>query len=216
MGGKVRASGLSNRLGGRINFAALDAARKEEEKINYGKANNNFKQEEKSKIFQALNPQQLWKETAEEKRARQDEDNIMVVDVRGGGGMGVLMAEDSQYERDEFGNIIFKADEDDDDEEDESESDGELADFDDDTMKELHEKRREREREAKERQEQLRKQAAAEKAARETEIERELKEIEMKEAKLSKGKMITDDDVKAVQAKLESELDFGTDGFGFH
>merc|ERR1712021_164860 len=85
----------------------------------------------------------------------------MVLEVRGAGGMGALLAEDMQFEKDEHGQIIT-AEEDaggfaSEDEEDESDfDDNDLADFDDDTMRELERKRRARAQEAAEHRKELR------------------------------------------------------------
>lgn len=219
----VKASGLSKRLGGGLNFAALDAQAKKDKK-KADKKSNPLKGQEHSRIYQALNPQALWKETKDERKHKNDDENVIVVDVRGGSGMGVLMAEDSQLVVDDNGNVVdvgytlpMRGDEG--EEYDESEEDfdeNDLADFDDDTMQELARKRKEREAEEERHREELKQKAAEEKAARERELEEQWKEIEAKEAaiKAASPDNITDEDVKEVQSRLEKELDFG-DEFGF-
>ena len=92
---------MGKKMGG-IDWAAIDKQAKLDAK-KQKKAMAADPEAGKSKIFQALNPQSLWKETRAEKEAKDDEENIMVVDVRGGGGIGVIQADDMQMERDEAG-----------------------------------------------------------------------------------------------------------------
>lgn len=198
---------MGKKMGG-IDWAAIDKQAKIDAK-KQKKAMANDPDAGKSKIFMALNQKSLWKETKAEKEAKADDDNIMVVDVRGGGGMGAFAVEDAQVERDDAGNIVV-------DETYESESDvedGDLADFDPDTMDELTRKRMERAREAEDRRKVLRKQSIELKQREQKELDKQLATIAKQKAAENKKEGITDKDVKATQKRLEEELTF--EGFGF-
>lgn len=193
---------------GGIDWAAIDKQNKAEAKKAKAAAAKNPQTGGVSKIFAALNPQSLWKETKAEKIAKQDDDNIMVVEVRGAGGMGALAADDMMIERDDQGNAIFEVESEESDFED-----ADLAEFDPDTMDELTRKRMERAREADERRKALRKSSMIAKEKEAKELAKTLAKIEKQKAAEAKKEGITDKDVKATQARLEAELTF--EGFGF-
>lgn len=198
---------VEKRMGG-IDWKAIEKQQKLDAKKAKQKMGSSGGNSDKSKIFQALNPEQLWKKTAAEKRAAEDDENIMVVEVRGAGGLGVLAAEDMQAERDEFGNLVYE------EEEEESDFDeNDLADFDDDTMGELAKNRAKRAAEEKQHRDELRRRSIKEKEEKQKKLDAELAKIAKKEAKLKKKTAITDDDVKATQARLDEE--FESFGFGF-
>lgn len=202
----AKSSALSKRLGGARLGNNVDA--KVSKKVSKATAVHQPKEDlsKKSKIWLALNPQSLYAEDPKKKEDPEEERNI--VQVRGGGGMGVLEMEDRMMERDEFGQVI--ADEDDDEEDAggfDDDDDGELADFDDETMKELVAKRQAREKEAEERRQLLRKASLKEKAERDKIRAKELAAIEKKKAKERKRDGVTDADVKKAQQAV-AKLDF--------
>jgi len=199
---------MGKKMGG-IDWAAIDKQAKLDAK-KQKKAMAMDPDAGKSKIFQALNPTSLWKKTSKEKAEEQDDENIMVVEVRGAGGLGAIAAEDMMLERDEQGNVVQHQD----DEESESDDDGDLADFDPDTMDELTRKRMERAREAEEHRKVLRKRSMEVKKVEQAALDKVLATIAKQKAAESKKETISDKDVKATQKRLDEEVDFGGFGFG--
>ena len=100
------------------------------------------------------------------------------------------------------------------DEESESDDDGDLADFDPDTMDELTRKRMERAREAEEHRKVLRKRSMEVKKVEQAALDKVLATIAKQKAAESKKETISDKDVKATQKRLDEEVDFGGFGFG--
>lgn len=166
--------------------------------------------EKKSKIWQALNPASLYHQTAEEKAA--DAEEKTTIDVRGGATASTFEMEDSQYERDAFGNIVLEESDDDITGFGDDDDFDDLADFDEDTKKMMLENRRKREAEADQRQKLLRKNSTIKKQAEDAKNAKIIAEIEKKEAKMLKKKEITNKMVTDTQKRLEKEIAFD---FGF-
>eukprot|EP00035_Acanthoeca_spectabilis_P034198 m.27667 g.27667 ORF g.27667 m.27667 type:complete len:257 (-) comp6453_c0_seq1:144-914(-) len=201
----------ASRIGGKsgIDWAALDRASKQENTMNHGMPFEKKKPEEHSKIFKALNPEKLWKESAREKASAQNDENVIMVQVRGNDARTLL--DQQTFTRDDSGAVI----------EDEDNDVGfgtaiiESGDIGMDEMEGiLAEKRKEREAEAEKHRESLRQQQKEKDEAEKKRIEAELKKIAQKEAALAKKTQITDSDVAKTQKKLEKELEFEEFGFG--
>lgn len=204
-----RASKVGGSAG--INWDALDKAAKKENTINRGSGVFTAApgKDDHSKIYKALNPDKLWKETAREKAEATADENVMVVQLRGSDARTLL--DQQTFTRDDTGAIV------DDDENDLGfgtatiESGGigidEMEDI-------LAEKRKEREAEALKRRQQLQAEAKKKESEKQKKINEELKQIEKKERRLSVKKQVTEKDVKMVQDKLEKELEFEEFGFG--
>eukprot|EP00041_Stephanoeca_diplocostata_P010537 m.167275 g.167275 ORF g.167275 m.167275 type:complete len:265 (+) comp18192_c0_seq1:420-1214(+) len=198
-----------------INWARLDEARRESAKLNRGP--NLFTKPadgssgDHSKIYNALNPQKLWYETAKEKAEAKDDDNIMVVQVRGGDARTVLDADKYTQLRDDQGNLLEQED-DDEDFEDDDVDESNLADFDPQVQKELQAKREQRDRESEQHRIELQKKAQEAAAEKQKKLDVELAKIARKEMSQKKKDEITSKDVEKIQKKLDKELEFD---FGF-
>lgn len=170
---------------------------------------------QRSKIWEALNPQKLFYESRREKE-EQEEDKI-VVSMRGGmlgssvKGGGI----DFSYARDDEGNVIQEEEQGDDDGEPEDDYDpNNLPDF-GELQGVITEKRKEREALAEQRRAALRAEYEAKKAKEKAQLDEEIAKIRAHDAKLKASLEIGTDVVKEAQARLtEVTFDFTFDATG--
>lgn len=209
---------VADKIGGKsgIDWSRLDAARKAETTMNRGPSmfgrqpeRNDDEYEGKSKIYKALNPQKLYYESRKDRLAADDDDNVMVVQVRGNDARTLLDQDKQTVMRDEFGNIVETQDDDADEEDFDATN---LPDFDDDTREEMRKRREKREQEAAQHRADLKKKADAKRKEKLKAVEKELAVIAKKEAGIKKKSEITDKDVEQTRKKLDEELEFN---FGF-
>ena len=148
---------------------------------------------ERSKIYQALNPQKLYYESRREKAEAEEEKEVIVIGQR-----------DFGFLKDAEGNLI----EEDDDEEEEEEEDYDpenLPDF-GEYQAEMDRLRAERARKQDERRRKLREEYERKKAEEEAARQRELEVIARKEAELkAKEETNADDFVEQARDRLEKE-----------
>eukprot|EP00047_Mylnosiga_fluctuans_P004848 m.236896 g.236896 ORF g.236896 m.236896 type:complete len:305 (-) comp13051_c0_seq1:165-1079(-) len=158
---------------------------------------------QRSKIFQALNPEKLWYETRREKEENAEEKEHIT--IRGGGaGMALHGAVDFMHERDAEGNIIEEEEEEDGDAEEEDFDPHNLPDF-GEFQEEMDALRKQRAEAQKKHQDELRQKHLERKAREEAERARELAEIEARENALKAKKPELDPElVRQAQARLEA------------
>eukprot|EP00053_Salpingoeca_punica_P011723 m.104447 g.104447 ORF g.104447 m.104447 type:complete len:255 (+) comp15758_c0_seq1:1626-2390(+) len=154
----------------------------------------------RSKIYQALNPEKLYYESAREK-AEKEETKAKLV-IRGGAlGAGPT---DFAVERDEEGNIIEQEPEE--PEVEETFDVNNLPDFTPEEKAELEKRRKEREAAQAAKQAKLRAEYLKKKEAEDKKREAEVKKIKEEEAKRLKSQPQEDPNfVKQAQARLEAE-----------
>jgi len=211
IGSKESLVRAATRIGGNsgINWAALDKANKRDSVMNTGSPSPK-KSDDHSKIYKALNPEKLWKESKKEKKDADKDENVMFVHVRGADVRTVL--DQKMYTRDDTGAVI------DDEENDAGGRHGHMVEsgtigFEE--MEDILAKNREaREADGKKRQLELRRKSQIKTAEEQKRIATEMQKIEKREAALKKKTSVTDADVKKVQQKLEKELEFEEFGFG--
>lgn len=213
--------------GGQGNDKALSEAEllKKGEEIEAAKAARQKKPEEpkaekmfakpegpkRSKIFQALNPEKLYYETAREKAEAADTKEKLL--IRGGAlGAG---PNDFAAARDDDGNIIDEPVEEDAGEEDTFDPNN-LPDFSPEEKAELERRKKEREAAQVQKQERLRAEYLKKKAEEDKKRDAEVKKIKEEEAKRKKSQPTEDPNfVKQTQARLEQETKDSFRDFSF-
>lgn len=205
---KTTPAAISNRMGGGMGDR-LDKAKNSDKKPGMFAKEQEEYGKGKSKIWLALNPQRLHKETGREKADREDDDNVVVIEVRGSGQLGSFAMEDRQG--------AWGADASDEEDVDTSN----LPDF-GEFQGEMNKMRAQREKEGEERRQALRRSSLADKAKKDKELQKEIDKITAFEKKKEAKEGMSDKEVKKVQERLANELtfDFGFDeeepgGFGF-
>ncbi|EDQ92195.1 uncharacterized protein MONBRDRAFT_23105 [Monosiga brevicollis MX1] len=207
-----------SRLGAGIDTSFIDAPSKiEEQEERRRQATQMFKREnadepERSRIFQALNPQPLWYQSRREKEELEDEeDGAHRVHVRGT-GLGALDEEDISYAR------PIQSDQEDDGQEAESEDEDEdetgydtdnAPDF-GELQSELDELRRRRAEKEQQRRRRMKEEHERKRLQEQAQREIELEAIRAKEQEREKAEAITDADVEAAQARAAETAKYMT------
>lgn len=160
-----------------------------------------------SKIYSALNPEKLWFESRREKEESKGE--TVQISIRGGGAGMASSAIDFQFERDEEGNIIQEAEEQNGDagepQPEENYDPKNLPDF-GEFQKEMDELRAQRAAKQKDHQDALRRAHEEKKAKEEAVRQAELKEIMAREAALkAKEPGVDPSFVLSAQQRVEQE-----------
>ena len=174
---------------------------------------------QRSKIWEALNPQKLFYESRREKEEQEEEK--IVVNMRGGmlgssvKGGGI----DFSYARDDEGNVLIEEEGNQEELDDDNYDPNNLPDF-GELQGVINEKRAEREAQAEKRRAALRAEYEAKKAREKAALDAEIALIRARDAKLKASLEVGTDVLRDSRARLtEITFDFtfdtGNDGYGF-
>lgn len=194
---------LKNRLMSKRDTSHLVSALEEKEQArrDAGKmfGGHNEDEEKHSKIYKALNPDKLWKESRREREmAKEDEDEDDIdykLFMRSGDDFGMRI-------QDADGNIVME------EEVGEEVVPAVLPTFDPETEAELAVLRKDREEKLKLRQDTLRTKWLKQKEEEERKRQEEIKRILEEEKKLKKKEEVSEDVVKEAQERLAATTDF--------
>lgn len=206
---------IMNRLAAKTTVVITEESEFEKQEKMRSQATKMFADEKKkevSKIYQALNPEKLFYESRREKEEASEEK--WKVSIRGGGaGMARENARDYSFARNEEGEILQEEEEGEVEEEEDYDPKN-VPDFGE--FQEVMDKMRAERAEAlRQRQERLREEYKRKKDAEEAARQEELRKIkEFEDARKAKEE-ITDEDVKATQARLEQETMVYFQAFSF-
>eukprot|EP00042_Codosiga_hollandica_P020151 m.64338 g.64338 ORF g.64338 m.64338 type:complete len:264 (+) comp49707_c0_seq4:68-859(+) len=203
---KHETKAIKGRLAAGVDTSHLKSALEEKEARMAQKMFTPAQEEKHSKIYNALNPQNLWyesrrsKEMAKENEGDDDEDEDEKVQIRDSFSARIV---------DDTGNVMVEEEE-----AVEEEWDGKtVPTFDAETEAELKVLRAKRAEELANRQQKLREAFLAKKAEEERLRQEEIKTILAEEAKKKKKEEVSDSDVKAAQARVAEAIQFSDFGW---